>query len=298
MRSWWSLGALALAAAVVAEAGAQPPGGPADKETLSGNAATAAAFAAAEAVRYEIRHADTTGPALTLLPQPVLRWSNPLRAEVYGSVYLWTAAGCPEVAASIYQFFDRKQLNVELVSLAVSLAAVPLRADRNGRLRWSPDAGVQFAALPGGQGYPAELGRPAATADARQLQMRLLARKFTGYIAEPGEADDKLTELRLMANPLHRYEATDGSGREGAVFALVTTNDPEIVLLIESRKGKGGREWVWAAARMHFRPLQLKLADKVVWEVPAAAPPWDKIRGPEGRYVILEWPTAEAAARD
>jgi hypothetical protein len=101
-----------------------------------------------------------------------------------------------------------------------------------------------------------------------------------------------------MASPLHQYAATDGSGREGAVFALVTTTDPEIVLLIESRKGKGVREWVWAAARMHYRPLQLKLADKVVWEVPAVAPPWDKVRGPEGRYVILQWPTAEAAAKD
>jgi hypothetical protein len=79
---------------------------------------------------------------------------------------------------------------------------------------------------------------------------------------------------------------------------LVTTNDPEILLLIESRKGRGGREWVWAAARMSHRPLQLKLADRVVWEVPAAAPPWDKIRGPEGRYVILEWVSAEAAAKD
>ena len=102
-----------------------------------------------------------------------------------------------------------------------------------------------------------------------------------------------------MAKPLHQYEATDGSGREGAVFALVTTTDPEIVLLIESRKAKGGgREWVWAAARMHFRPLQLKLGDKLVWEAPAAAPPWEKIRGPEGKYVILQWASAEEAAKD
>ena len=55
---------------------------------------------------------------------------------------------------------------------------------------------------------------------------------------------------------------------------------------------------MWAAARMHFCRLQLKLADKVVWEVPPAAPPWEKVRGPEGQYVILEWPTAEAAAKD
>jgi hypothetical protein len=289
MRTRCSLCGLTLTAAVLATAGAQehaPP--PArDKEANSKNAAKAAEFAAAEAPRYDIRHSDKGGRPLQLLPQPVLRWSNPTSGEVYGSVVLWTSDGCPEAAASIYQFFNRRQLNVELVSLS----EVPLRADRNGRLRWSPEAGLHFAALPGGP-------EQAATAGRRQLQMRALARKFTGYLAERGEADDRWTELRLMASPLHQYAATDGSGREGAVFALVTTTDPEIVLLIESRKGKGGREWVWAAARMHYRPLQLKLADKVVWEVPAVAPPWDKVRGPEGRYVILQWPTAEAAAKD
>jgi hypothetical protein len=284
MRFFWPLCSLALMAAITAEAGSQAPAG---KEPLTGNASKAAEFAAAEAVRYEIRHADAGTPALKLLAEPVLRWSNPLRGEVHGSVVLWANNGCPEVAASIYQFFHKKQLNVELVSLS----EVPLKAVRNGRLRWSPEAGVKYVALPGAP-------TPADTAEKRQVQMRALARKFTGYLAEPGEADDKWTELRLMTTPLHRYEATDGSGREGAVFALVTTTDPEIVLLIESRKGAAGREWVWAAARMHFRPLQLKLADKLVWEAPAAAPPWDRIRGPEGKYVILEWPTAEAAAKD
>lgn len=286
MRATRILCCLTLTAALIARAGAQPPAGTAD-EALTGNAAKAAEFAAAEAMRYEIRHANGRKQAFKLLPKPVLRWSNPLRGEIHGSVVLWTNHGCPEAVASIYQFFHRKQLNVELVSLSEA----PLNAERSGKVRWTPEAGVKFASLSGGP-------EPAATAEARQFQLRALARKFTGSLAEPGEQDNKLTELRLMAKPLHSYEATDGSGREGAVFAFVTTTDPDILLLIESRKGPTGREWVWAAARMHFRPVQLKLADKVVWELPAAAPPWDKIRGPEGQYIILEWTTPEAAAKN
>ena len=92
-------------------------------------------------MRYDIRHADTGKQALRLLPEPVLPWSNPTDSEVHGSVYLWTRDGCPEAAASIYQFFDRKQLNIELVSLSDR----PLMADRNGRLRWSPEAGLRTA---------------------------------------------------------------------------------------------------------------------------------------------------------
>jgi hypothetical protein len=288
MRLSPSLVCLALAAALAA-AMPQASTVPADKdkEELTGNAAKAAEFAAAEAVRYDIRHADGGKQAFKLVPRPLLRWSNPLRGEVHGSVYLWTHDGCPAAIASAYQFFHRDQLNVELVSLS----DVPLKAERNKRVRWTPEAGVKFAAIPGAP-------EPGATAEARQLQTRALARKFTGYLSEPGEKDDTLTELRLMTTPLHRYEATSDSGREGATFAFVTTTDPEIVLLIESRKTATGREWAWAAARMHFRPLHLKLADKVVWEVAAAAPPWDKVRGPEGKYVILEWATPEAAAKD
>ena len=112
----------------------------------------------------------------------------------------------------------------------VSLAEVPLQAKRNDRLRWSPEAGLRFTALPGGP-------EPAAPADERQFQMRSLARKFTGYLADHRD-EAKLTELRLMARPLHQYEATDGSGRAGRVFGLVTTTDPEILLLIEARRGR------------------------------------------------------------
>ena len=57
------------------------------------------------------------------------------------------AARVPGAAASIYQFFDREQANVELVSLSESA----LTAERNGRTRWTPgEAGVEFVILAAG----------------------------------------------------------------------------------------------------------------------------------------------------
>lgn len=192
--------------------------------------------------------------------QPALRWSNPTDGEVHGSVVFWTTDGCPEAAASIYQFFDRKQLNVELVSLS----EFPLKAHRNGRVRWTPKAGITFARLP--------VAPPGAeSVERRQIQMRALARKFTGALADRGDGTT-FSQLRLMARPLHIYESPDG-GRDGAVFALVNTTDSEILLIIESRRTEGERQWMYGAARMHFCRLQLKLEDKIVWEVPQAAPP-------------------------
>jgi hypothetical protein len=282
------LGSLALVAAFLTCVAVQAQDSPASspKETVSGNAAKAAKFAAAEAARYDIRQGDKSEEPLKLLSKPVLRWSNSTEGEVHGSVVFWTRNGCPEAAASIYELFHRKQINVELVSLS----EIALKARRNERVRWSPEPGVAFKSIPNAP-------PPAETAEKRQFQMRTLARQFTGYLAARGD-ETKLSALRLMARPLYQYEASDDSGREGAVFALVTTTDPEILLMIESRPLATGREWVYAAARMHYCSLQLKLSDKVVWDVPQAAPPWDKLRGPEGGYIILEWSSEEAAAKD
>jgi hypothetical protein len=277
----------ALAAAIARfPAKAQEPLEPPPKETVSENAASAAKFAAAEALRYKIHPADSAKETLKLLAQPVLRWSNSTDGEVHGSVVFWTRHGCPEAAASIYQLFHLKQINIELVSLSEAA----LSAKRNDRVRWTPEPGVKFAPLP-------DAPAPADTAKKRQLQMRSLARRFTAAIADR-EDDTKFSVLRLMAKPLHQYESSDDAKREGAVFAFVTTTDPEVLLIIESRETASSHEWLYAAARMHFLRLQLKLGDKVVWDVPQAAPPWDRLRGPEGNYVILEWPSVEAAAKD
>jgi hypothetical protein len=256
------------------------------KDGVSANAAKATLFAGMEGKRYDIRHKDQGATAFKLIPQPVLRWSNPVRGEVHGAVVLWTSDGCPEAVASIYEFFDRQQINIELVSLSESA----LVAKRNQKVRWTPGPGLKFVTIPDGP-------EPADTPAKRQLQTRSLARKFSASLEEPNN-DGNWTVLRLMARPLYQYQSTAGPERDGAVFAFVTTTDPEILLVIESRATSQGREWVYAAARMHFRPLKLKLEDKVVWEAIQAAPPWDKIRGPEGEYVILQWATEEEAARD
>jgi len=259
---------------------AQPP-----KDATSENATNAATFAAIEAKRYEFRHSDKSPDTFQLVEQPLLRWSNPTNGEVHGSVFLWTRDGCPEAATSTYKFFDRKQVNVELVSLS----EFPFRARRSNRLRWTPEAGITFKPVPDAP-PAAEMGQ------RRQFQMRSLARKYTGALADRGD-DTTLSQLRLLPRPLHAYESSDAS-REGALFAFVNTTDPEILLMIESRKTARGREWMFAAARMHFCRLQLKFEDKVVWEVTQAAPPWDGIRGPKGEYVILEWQSEDQAAAD
>ena len=290
-----SFAALVVASAPFSGFPQEPPAAPAG-DAANTNAQLAAEFVADEAVRYEIRRrsspeeagpdGDEPGAALELVSEPVLRWSNPTGGEVYGAVVLWTRDGRPEAAASIYRFFNRNYLNVELVSLSEE----PLVAERNGRVRWTPAAGIEFKPVPGA---PA----PTDTVAGRRLQARTVAREFSAELAGRN-AGDEFSPLRLLSRPLHHYEAADGSGRDGAVFSMSTTNDPGLLLLLESRPTADGPKWFWAAARMDFVRLRLSHAGRTVWEAPQVAPPWGPVRGPEGTYVILEWRSPEAAAKD
>ena len=50
----------------------------------------------------------------------------------------------------------------------------------------------------------------------------------------------------MMAQPIHRY--AEEAAMDGAVFAFVQGTDPEALLLLESRTGKGSVRWHFAFA--------------------------------------------------
>lgn len=244
------------------------------------------AFSEAESKRYRIFHSDDPKAALELVEKPVLKWSNPLKTEVHGTVVVFLRGGCPEAVGAAFHYFARQQVNMELVSLT----DVPLTGERNGRVRWKAQAGVEWKAVPNAP-------IPAATAGRRRFQARELSRKFQAEIGER-DAQDNLSQLRLLSRPLHEYQATDTSGRDGSLFAFAVANDPDTLIAIESRPTKEGREWVYAVARLSYQRLRVSLADNVVWDVPQLAPPWENLRGPDGTYVALQWRSPEDAARD
>jgi hypothetical protein len=63
------------------------------------------AMAKREASAYTIR-LDGSDRPMTLRPEPVLKWSNPVVGTVFGEVFIWTHDGRPEVVASIYNCYE------------------------------------------------------------------------------------------------------------------------------------------------------------------------------------------------
>jgi hypothetical protein len=75
-----------------------------------------------------------------------------------------------------------------------------------------------------------------------------------------------MEESRLVPQPLDRYEAEDGSGNSGALFAYSIGTDPEALLMLKSRRDanrKTSRHYGFV--RFTCCTLEGFLDNEVVW---------------------------------
>jgi hypothetical protein len=221
-------------------------------------------LAPAKARQLEVLVGDDEPVKAVLLDKPLLRWSNPTAGSVYGEVFLWTVADRPAAIASIFRWYHPfKDGTVEVVSLSPSAVA----ARENGAVQWdSRSPGIAFQSLDGSS--------PAAAKGVRLTQMRTLARRFTAQLTDKRSGEAVVRDLRLLNQPIHRYENADQGVLDGAIFAVAEVTDPEVIVLVEAIKGSDSTGWRFALARMNNHELTVRLDDKVVQSFPAIDKPW------------------------
>jgi len=207
-------------------------------------------------------------------PDPILRWTQPVRGGDDGAVFLWVSGGRPEAVLSVFTYRvpgQKRSVQHEVHSFALT----PLDASWRGKAIWRADEpGVSFNAVPGAP-------TPAPSAPARLRQMQAIARDFS---AENLHDRSGKNELRLMPKPLYRYEPTDQDLIDGALFCLAYGTDPEVFVLLEARKAEGGGgEWRYALARFSDLPLRTRYKGEEVWSVPAGQ--WDRHDGIHAYYL-------------
>ena len=226
-----------------------------------------------EAGRYDIVRQDGRGTLLELRDRPILKWSNANNGTLYGSVVLWTVDGRPEALASFYRWYvDQQKFHAEFKSLSTE----PLQATRGGEVAWEPSKpDLEFRTLK-------DKAQPADGASARLRQMRDIARRFSGKVVPPTES---ATSLRLLTQPLYRYEKTPPDVIDGALFAFVQGTDPEILLLIEAVREEKRTVWKYAVARLNMFELHLALDDEEVWSAKRIT--WKEVIDLHGAYSVL-----------
>lgn len=211
---------------------------------------------AADAAEYEIFRDAQHRESLKLRELPVYVWTNVPR-EQYGSVFVWTWNGRPEVVGSIFSTPTEVPGTRGVTHEFHSLSTAKLIPERESANRWRPRTVLQRQPL-------TDAPKPADTARERRLQLRQLARRFT---ARSIDVDKEQWELRLLPQPLYQYESTDPEIVDGALFAFVTSagTDPEVMLLLEARRGDSGSEWTYAVCRFSNSDLFVSDGDRQVW---------------------------------
>jgi hypothetical protein len=228
------------------------------------------AFAKEEAARYTFRLEGSDRP-LRFHPEPVLSYTDPVVGGVCGDAFIWTAEGRPEVVAAIYRFYAQDPHRGAAFD---SLSLGKLTAEREGAVVWSPARpGVELKPIPGA---PA----PADSAAGRLRQMRALAREFTSRQTNRAGVD---SAMRILSQPVYRYEGTRGDVIDGGLFVVVHGGAPEIFLLIEARRTRDdASEWRFGANRPHGIDLRLYHRGNLIWRAPEI--PWSQIIDPREPY--------------
>jgi hypothetical protein len=231
-----------------------------------------------EAAVYTIRRPGGDRP-LALKPEPILKWSNPVVGSIYGHVFIWTENGRPEAIASIYKWYSpRTHRANEFHSLAVD----GLTGERDGARVWAPSRpGLELKTIPGAP-------VPADSAAARLRQMRTLSQEFTGRLISHQRVD---RDMRLLTQPIYRYEDTKGDLIDGGLFVFTLATDPDAILLIEARRTKSGAaEWCYGIARMNVGVLRIMHRGRDIWNAPEL--PWSQVWDGREPYCIFRFDLA------
>ncbi len=189
--------------------------------------------------------------------QPVMRWVS--FNGFNGDVFVWTHNGRPEVIGNIVGFSadgltsNQRYTLAELHSLSTGLIeAETMPAGQT----WRMPSGLS---LPPIDGAPS----PAQSKRERLLQARALAREFSARMTHYGEK----WELRRLEKPLYEYGPAGNGVLGGALFAFVAfRTDPELLLLIEARRGDDGPFWAFLPVRLSQQDLWLERGERQVWE--------------------------------
>ena len=212
----------------------------------------------------------------TLRTEPLLRWSNPTAGSVHGEVFLWTHQKRPVAIASIYRWYHPY---MDCTFEVVSTTSSAVRAREDKAILWEAKGpSIVWHTLD-------DAPSPGKNASARLNQMRQLARRFSAELVDKRAGGEAVTrELRLLNQPVYRYESPEASVIDGGLFALVEANDPEVWVLLEAAQRDDKLVWQYALARMNADACEVRLDDKRIegWE--KIIEPWRISKAP---YTLL-----------
>lgn len=216
----------------------------------------------AEAVQI-FRLRDGKPTTAKLVPEPLLRFNDTARLDLDGTVWAW-GEGRP---AALMELYPKSDPPGRWVYVFTSTSPEPLDAKvvvDAQRWNWSP-AKAGFVA----QMFP-EAPSPADRPALRLRQMKEMSRRLSAH--EFWDPDHSRFELRLLAQPVHRYQDADAGVIDAAIFLLAHGTNPEVVVTMEAVRGEqSSQRWQCAFMRLGHAEMHVQIDGKEVWRTDRAA---------------------------
>ena len=203
----------------------------------------------------DARLAKDSEKQVELLERPVLTFGDSARANQNGSLWAFGTKGRPLAFIELYKGTERTDRWVH----AATLTGKDLIVMKTPSGQWKPEKlQIEPVAI-------ADAPAPEAKETQRLRQARELARRFTAH--EFWDPDNSRSELRLLAQPVHRYSDDKQELQDGAAFVIAHGTNPEVVLLIEALgKDLKTARWHYSLARLGSAEMHVELDGKEVWK--------------------------------
>ena len=211
--------------------------------------------------RFTLSRAEDDSP-VGLIEQPLLAFGDAARIHNRGTFWAWGTTGRPLALMEVWR--ETKAVEVWIHSITLT-STEPVVLKGPGLPQWRPrETRQEFKPL-------ADAPRVSDKRTQRTRQLKDLARRFTAY-ERHGDAKARV-ELRLLVQPVHRYEDPARDILDGAVFVVAHDTNPEAVLLIEAVQPDGDDpHWQYGLSRSTNSEAHIELDGREVWVLDSAGP--------------------------
>jgi hypothetical protein len=181
---------------------------------------------------------------------PIFAYAEPARESGgVGTIWVWGTKGRPVALLAQSKASQRPVWGFELVALTDGVSVV-----MHDGWQWTPASALKSSQFADGP--------PPADSDVRRLpQMKSLVEQFS--LVE--EYNNQSIELRLLPRPIYRYKDVENGLIDGALFNFAHGTNPEVLALIECRKGSSGPVWSYGFLPLAGAGVTAKLNGKPVW---------------------------------
>jgi len=193
---------------------------------------------------------------IELIESPLLFFGDPSRRHTNGTLWAFGKSGRPVAFLELFQGLEANSQWCHAVTLT---GTDQVRLNTPVDTFWEPKkTQIEPQLIP-------DAPVPAGKESLRLRQLKQLSRRFMAH--EFWDPDNSRFELRLLVQPIHRYQSPTLKIHDAAVFVMANGTNPEIVILIEALGDTlPNSRWHYSFAPMGSAEFHVELDGKPVWK--------------------------------